>query len=183
MPARSKSWRKNCARTQPERESAAGLPAVLWPAWHVDLAPRLRYSRGFRRWRIGRLWQQFCLVTLPVKSLPTSEFSLRQATPLSDHAMLRSEVVVSGSPTGKIIAGAELEAAIQWNDFFLAFGTDDIPQEDTLRIYLFDRQLNLVDSATLGAMYSTGSFSELELVPPNTVGSVLLAALHGRWSC
>lgn len=104
-----------------------------------------------------------------MKLLPPSVFALRQETLLSDHAMPSSEVVVSGSPTGKIIAGAELEAAIQWHDFFLVFVTDDIPQEDTLRIYLFDRQLNLVDSATLGAIYSTGSFSELELGPPNTV--------------
>ncbi len=52
---------------------------------------------------------------------------------------------------------------------YLAFLTDDIPQEDTLRIYLFDSQLTLIDSATLGAMYSTGSFTALQLSPPNHV--------------
>lgn len=78
-------------------------------------------------------------------------------------------MVVAGTPTGKVLTGAILEAAVEWNGFFLAFLTDDIPHEDTLRIYLFDSRLDVRDSATLGAMYSTGSFTGLELLPPNTV--------------
>ena len=83
--------------------------------------------------------------------------------------MPQSEIIVSGESTRKLIDGVILEAAIQWDGHDLVFITDDIPNEDSLRIYLFDSQLTLVDSATLGAMYSTGSFGDLELLPPNVV--------------
>lgn len=33
--------------------------------------------------------------------------------------------------------------------------------------WVLDAQWKIVDCATLGAMYSTGVFSDLELVPPN----------------
>lgn len=104
-----------------------------------------------------------------MKLLSPAEFSLRVRSPYSDRTLARSEVLISGTPTGKVVTGEILEAAIEWNGFFLAFLTDDIPQEDTLRIYLFDSRLNVRDSATLGAMYSTGSFTGLELLPPNRV--------------
>jgi hypothetical protein len=81
--------------------------------------------------------------------------------------MPRSELVVRGESTAQLIDGAFLEAAVEWDNCFIAFVTDDIPNEETLRIYLFDAKLNMIDSATLGAMYSTGSFRHLELSPPN----------------
>lgn len=103
----------------------------------------------------------------PMKLIPPSEFALKLVRPFTDQTMPQSEIVIRGEPTGKLIDGAILEAAIGWNDCYLAFITDDIPHEDTLRIYLFDPRLKLIDSATLGAMYSTGSFGHLELSPPN----------------
>ena len=105
----------------------------------------------------------------PLKLLPSSQFSLKLVRPLTDQTMPQSEIVVQGESTAKLIDGAVLEAAIEWYDYCLAFITDDIPNEDTLRIYLFDSSLDVVDSATLGAMYSTGSFGHLELLPPNVV--------------
>lgn len=66
-----------------------------------------------------------------------------------------------------MVTGEVLEASIQWKDCRLLFVTDAIPFEDSLRIYLFDARWQLLDSATLGAMYTTGAFSDLELAPPN----------------
>lgn len=81
--------------------------------------------------------------------------------------MPQSEIVIHGTSTGKLIAGAVLEAAVRWGEHTLALITDDIPNEETLRIYLFDSALNLIDSATLGSIYSTGNFGNLELLPPD----------------
>ena len=67
------------------------------------------------------------------------------------------------------MTGAVLEAAIEWHECRIAFFTDDIPYEDMLRIYMFDVAMTLVDAATLGARYSTGTFAELTLQPPNSV--------------
>lgn len=101
--------------------------------------------------------------------LTSSQFSLKLARPFTDQNMPQSEIFVNGESTGKLIAGAILEAAVEWRDYYLVFITDDIPNEESLRIYLFDSSLNLVDSATLGAMYSTGSFGQLKLLQPNVL--------------
>lgn len=98
-----------------------------------------------------------------------SEFALRRVGSRASEGMPNSELVLNQQPTGQIIDGAVLEAAIRWHDLVLAFVTDDIMHEEALHIYLFDAQLNVVDSARLGWMYATGAFSLLGLCPPNTV--------------
>jgi hypothetical protein len=80
-----------------------------------------------------------------------------------------SEVLVNGTSTGKLISGAVLEVAVQWEDSYLLFMTDDVPFEEMLGIHLLDNKLNLLDSALIGGPYSTGSFSSLELSEPDTV--------------
>ncbi|MDP5009200.1 MAG: hypothetical protein NWQ13_09530 [Glaciimonas sp.] len=81
----------------------------------------------------------------------------------------KSEIRVDGIATGKIVSGAYLEAAVRWNDFYLLFMTDDCPFEESLNIHLLDKNADLVDSATMFSMYSTGSFSSLKLMEPNTL--------------
>lgn len=80
-----------------------------------------------------------------------------------------SEVLINGISTGKLISGAVLEAAVQWENYYLIFMTDDAPFEEMLGVHLLDAQLNILDSALIGSPYSTGSFSSLELSEPNTV--------------
>jgi hypothetical protein len=104
-----------------------------------------------------------------VKLVQTSEFALRPIDSPFSEEMPQSELILNRQPTGQVVAGAVLEAAIQWHDLLLAFVTDNIMHEETLRIYLFDAKLNIVDSAQLGWMYATGVFSLLALCPPNTV--------------
>lgn len=41
-----------------------------------------------------------------------------------------SEVLVDGNPGRARVAGAVLEAAVRWDDFYLLFLTDDVPAED-----------------------------------------------------
>jgi hypothetical protein len=83
--------------------------------------------------------------------------------------MPRSEIMIDGRPTGKVLDGAILEMAVQCDGFRLAFLTDDILHEETLRIYLLDANLNVIDWARLGAMYATGAFSLTALRPPNRI--------------
>jgi len=103
---------------------------------------------------------------LHVKRLLPSDVSLRLASPWSETALACSAIIADGRDTGQVVAGEILEAAIEWSHHRLLFVTDNIPFEDHLRIYLFDTQWKIVDAATLGAMYSTGVFSGLELQPP-----------------
>lgn len=61
------------------------------------------------------------------------------------------------------------EAALRWNDYVLLFLTDDVPFEETLNIYLLDKDLNVIDLARMYFMYATGIFSDLDLSEPDTV--------------
>lgn len=81
----------------------------------------------------------------------------------------RSRIIADGVDTGQVVDGAILEAAVQWKSDTLLFLTDDTPFEDFLRIYLFDARWNPLDHAAIGAMYSTGIFSSLALVPPDAL--------------
>ena len=82
----------------------------------------------------------------------------------------KSEIILHGKATGKIVPGVVLEAAIGWREFYLLMLSDDIPYEDALNIHLLDQDLNLLDSVTLGGIYTTGSFSSLTLNEPSRVG-------------
>lgn len=104
-----------------------------------------------------------------MRLLSTSEFTARLASPYSDTQLATSELLLDGKPTGLIVDGAVLEAAVKWQGCRIAFFTDDIPFEDMLRIYMFDADMTLVDAAVLGGMYSTGTFADLNLQPPDTL--------------
>ena len=104
-----------------------------------------------------------------MKLIPAPEYSIRVITPPTPELTPQSEIMVAGVPTGRVIAGAILRAALSWEEFVLLFLTDDVPFEDALRMYLLDRDLAVVDSARMGAMYSTGIFSNLDITEPDTV--------------
>jgi hypothetical protein len=87
----------------------------------------------------------------------------------NDETEPSSEVLIAGKSSGIVVPGAILEAAVLWDDYFLLFMTDDVPDEEMLRVLLLDDKLYLVDSVTIGSPYSTGSFSSLQLSPPNSV--------------
>lgn len=104
-----------------------------------------------------------------MKLLSDPGYAIRALTPPTPDSTPTSEIIVTGVPTGKIIEGAVFEAALRWNEYVLLFLTDDVPFEDTLNIYLLDTDLNIVDSAHMFFMYSTGIFSDLDLTQPDTV--------------
>lgn len=102
-----------------------------------------------------------------MRQLSSSGVSLKLESPWSHDTNARSRIVADGKDTGQVVTGEILEAVLEWKNHHLLFLTDDIPFEDSLRIYLFDAHWTLIDSASLSAMYSTGVFSDLELIPPN----------------
>jgi hypothetical protein len=104
-----------------------------------------------------------------MKLLPAPEYAIRVIVPSTSETAPESEIMIDAVPAGKIIGGAVLEAALKWNDYVLLFLTDDVPFEEGLNIYLLDAKLNVLDSAQIGWMYSTGIFSNLDLTASNIV--------------
>ena len=104
-----------------------------------------------------------------MKLLSPADFSLRLLRQPSNDTAASGELIIKGEPSGKMIDCAVLEAAVEWNGMILAFFTDGVPYEEFLHMVLFNQELVVVDSASLGAMYSTGIFSALDLTEPDTV--------------
>jgi len=94
--------------------------------------------------------------------------------------MATSTIVMDGEVTDLEVTGAILEAAVAWREQRLLFLTDDILHEDMLRIYLLDAQHRLLDTAVLGAAYSTGAFSDLRLLPPNSLSFSFIGDITWR---
>ncbi|WP_211923249.1 hypothetical protein [Duganella radicis] len=97
------------------------------------------------------------------------EYCTRLVEPSMPDVQPTSEIIVAGTNTQKFVAGAVFQAALRWNDYLLLFLTDDVIFEETLNIYLLDKDLNIVDLARMYHMYSTGVFSDLDLSEPDTV--------------
>jgi len=97
------------------------------------------------------------------------DISVKRVIEADEDKTPRSELFVGGQAKGKFVSGAVLEAAVQYDSFYLIFMTDDVPFEEMLSIHLLDVQLNVLDSAVIGGPYSTGSFSSLELIEPSTL--------------
>jgi len=99
----------------------------------------------------------------------TNSLSLARRPQETEDDQPLSELLLDGKPSGQILKGAVLEAAVQWHAHHLLFLTDDVPYEEALRIVLLDEQWQVLDEAELGAAYASGSFSDLALLPPDLV--------------
>ncbi|MRX10721.1 hypothetical protein GJ697_23080 [Pseudoduganella sp. FT25W] len=113
-----------------------------------------------------------------MKLISTSDYTVRLVTPPNDKTNPQCEVMLNGAPTGTIVDGAILEAALKWHEYTLLFLTDDIPFEDALRIYLLDEKFNVMDSAQIMWIYATGIFSHLDLSQPDAVSFRFFADLN-----
>ena len=80
---------------------------------------------------------------------------------------IRSEILINGEPTAKIIEGLVLEAAVQWQDKTLLLVTYDCCYEECLGILLLNKEFDVEDEAWIGMWYSTGTFRNLQLIEPD----------------
>ena len=104
-----------------------------------------------------------------MKLVHAPDYSVRLSASWEPDAGPTSELLISGRPTGVTVAGAVYEAALKWDEYILLFLTDDILFEDGLNIHLLDKNFNVVDSAHLAFIYTTGIFSDLDLTQADSV--------------
>ncbi|HLU40707.1 MAG TPA: hypothetical protein VK081_15080 [Planctomycetota bacterium] len=94
-------------------------------------------------------------------------------------APARSAVLRDGAETGAEVSGAVLEGAVAWNGCRVLFTTDGVPAEDFLHVTFLDERGRVCDRVEIGAPYTTGSFGDLELLPPDRVAFTFAAG--DRW--
>lgn len=98
-----------------------------------------------------------------MKFIPKSDFDL---DPIDDQ---KSTIIDHCRRTQSNITGTVLELCARYKDKFLVFATDDTPFEDMLYVHLLDDSFNVLDSLIIGAMYSTGSFFDPQLISTNKI--------------
>ena len=80
----------------------------------------------------------------------------------SEYRQVRSEVIISGEPTGILVDGQVLEAAIKTDaDEYLLFTTDDVMFEEFLTMTLISVRKGMLEWLYLGNEYSSGTFEKL----------------------
>ncbi len=76
-----------------------------------------------------------------------------------------AQVLLDGRPAPRALPGVVLEAAYECAGIgdaqVLLFLTDDVPEEDFLHLHLLGAQGALLDSASIGGPYTTGTFAPL----------------------
>ena len=88
---------------------------------------------------------------------------------IASSSTYKSSVSIEGKQVNQEIEGVYFELCLKLKQQYLVFMTDDIPGEDMLHIHLLAEDLSIIDSATIGGMYSTGSFKNLSIQEPNQV--------------
>ena len=105
--------------------------------------------------------------TMELRQLGRDELDVRRLESNSDSAPPESEIMLRGTPTGRTVSGAVLEAAVAADQNYVVFMTDNTPFEDVLTIEYLNKNLGLIDRLRIGWVYSTGAFSDLRLQEPN----------------
>jgi hypothetical protein len=73
------------------------------------------------------------------------------------------EILNNGTPTGRIITGAVLEAALVTDKFYILFLTDDVPFEESLTIHMVRHDFEHMDTAALIRPYGSGALEGLSV--------------------
>ncbi|MFL0797811.1 MAG: hypothetical protein K6L73_10035 [Cellvibrionaceae bacterium] len=96
-----------------------------------------------------------------MKILDKSEYRFSEVTSSN---IPRLRLAVSSLSIDCLIKGAIIESCIAIDKRILAITCDDVPHEDFLHISLIDQDSSIIDEISLGSIYSTGNFSNLNVI-------------------
>lgn len=107
------------------------------------------------------------LVEIEMEQITT--LLLSEVSEATDTTQAQSEIFIENHPTGIIIPGKVLEAAIRVDvKRYLLFVTDDVIFEEMLTILLLDLSEGIVEELTIGGAYTSGHFENLTVSPHST---------------
>lgn len=99
---------------------------------------------------------------------PIDSFSLTRQSPAGTddpYQPPHAAVLREGRAAGFTIEGAKIEAQFALDaDSYLLLVSDDCPYEETLRAYLLNANLKVIDQATLGYAYTAGVLRDIQIV-------------------
>lgn len=96
---------------------------------------------------------------------PTLEFSVQ-----SDSTGYKCQLLRDQKPLSLELSGGELLGAWQVYDKYLLLINDANYYEDSVNIHLLDAQMQVIESVSIGVMYSTGEAENIEILGPEQIG-------------
>ncbi len=97
------------------------------------------------------------------------EIRLRVRMGVDEPDAPNSEVLVGRRATGRVVRGAILEAAVEWNQHIVLLASDGVDFDDALHIHLLDARIQLLDTAQIGMVSVGTGFSNLVFKEPDTL--------------
>ncbi len=116
---------------------------------------------------IGRLKRPFREAKDITMITPTNSVTVKCIKTPEDRPP-QAEVINTGSATGVVIDGANLEAALQVEGGVVLILNNDCPMEESLDIHYLDHNFTKRDQLTIFMMYGTGVFSDLRIIDGST---------------
>ncbi|WP_155399480.1 hypothetical protein [Vibrio campbellii] len=95
--------------------------------------------------------------------LSKDKLEIRDVEKGSEYISNKILLAIEGRPSNSFVKGAQVEYGVKYDNCYVIFVTDDILNEETLRVYLFDLNAKLIDYLYIGSAYSTGCLQELTL--------------------
>lgn len=100
----------------------------------------------------------------------TTQFSSKLLQSSENSQIPRLQLMRGGTPFGGPLDGALIEDQYQVDtNRFLLFITDDVPYEETLRVYLIADDAEVLDALEFGGYLANGSLEGLSVVDQRTV--------------
>lgn len=100
----------------------------------------------------------------------SDQLSFRPFNSSDDSLGPHLQLLRDNQPFGEPLKGALIEAQYQVDEQrHLLFVTDDVPYEATLRLYLINRDAEILDSLEFGGYLATGALEDLHIVDKQTI--------------
>ncbi|AVF95397.1 hypothetical protein AL552_17380 [Vibrio diabolicus] len=113
-------------------------------------------------------------MVVDMELLSKEKIEIRDVEEGSEYISEKILLAIEGKLANSFVKGAQVEYGIKFDNNYVIFITDDILNEETLRIYLFDLNARLVDYLYIGSAYSTGYLQELTLQKDGSISFLFI---------
>ncbi|UTV28784.1 hypothetical protein [Photobacterium atrarenae] len=106
--------------------------------------------------------------------LSKEKVEIRDVEKGSEYISKKILLAIEGKIANSFVKGAQVEYGVKYDNNYVIFVTDDILNEETLRIYLFDLNAKLIDYLYIGSAYSTGYLQDLTLQKDGSISFLFI---------
>lgn len=113
-------------------------------------------------------------MVVDMELLSKDKLEIRDVEKGSEYISYKILLAIEGRPANSFVKGVQVEYGVKYDNCYVIFVTDDILNEETLRVYLFDLNAKLIDYLYIGSAYSTGRLQDLTLQKDGSISFLFI---------